>query len=38
MYCSECGKEFDAQDRRIRLCPECKEAKKNKIKTCAVFS
>ena len=36
MYCSECGKEFDAQDRRVRLCPGCKEAKKNKIKTCVV--
>ena len=36
MYCSECRKEFDAQDRRVRLCPECKEAKKNKIKTCVV--
>ena len=36
MYCCECGKEFDAQDRRVRLCPECKETKKNKIKTCVV--
>ena len=36
MYCCECGKEFEAQDKRIRLCPECKEAKKNKIKTCVV--
>ena len=30
MYCSECGKEFETDDRRVRLCPECKELKKNK--------
>ena len=36
MYCSECGKEFDAKDRRVRLCPECKEAKKNKTRICVV--
>ena len=36
MYCSECGKEFETDDRRVRLCPECKEAKKNKTKTCVV--
>lgn len=35
MYCCECGKEFKAQDKRIRLCPECKEDKK-KNKTCVV--
>ena len=36
MYCSECGKEFKTEDKRVRLCPECKEAKKNKTKTCVV--
>ena len=36
MYCCKCGKEFEAQDKRIRFCPECKEAEKNKIKTCVV--
>ena len=36
MYCSECGKEFETQDKRVRLCPDCKEAQKNKIKTCVI--
>ena len=36
MYCSNCGKEFDIKDKRIRYCSECKEAKKNKTKTCIV--
>ena len=36
MYCSNCGKEFEAQDKRVRYCPECREAKKKKNKTCAV--
>ena len=37
MYCSECGKEFVAHDRRVRYCPECKELKKNKTtRTCVV--
>ena len=37
MYCSECGKEFETDDRRVRLCPECKELKKNKTtRTCVV--
>ena len=36
MYCCECGKEFEAQDKRIRLCPECKEAKKNKSRSCVI--
>ena len=35
MYCCECGKEFEAQDKRIRLCPECRE-EKNKKKVCVV--
>ena len=35
MYCCECGKKFEAQDKRIRLCPECKE-EKNKKKVCIV--
>ena len=35
MYCCGCGKEFKAQDKRIRLCPECKE-EKNKTKTCVI--
>ena len=35
MYCSNCGKEFEAQDKRIRLCPECRE-EKNKKKVCVV--
>ena len=35
MYCSNCGKEFEAQDKRIRLCPECKE-ERDKKKTCIV--
>ena len=30
MYCSNCGKEFDIKDKRIRYCPECKELKNNK--------
>ena len=36
MYCSNCGVEFNTKDKRVRLCPECKEAKKNKIKVCVV--
>ena len=37
MFCSECGKEFVAHDRRIRYCPECKGKKKNKTtRTCIV--
>lgn len=36
MFCSECGKEFVARDRRVRLCHECKEAKKNKTRACVV--
>ena len=35
MYCCECGKEFEAQDKRIRLCPECKE-ERDKKKVCIV--
>ena len=35
MYCCECGKEFEAQDKRIRLCPECKEDR-DKKKVCVV--
>ena len=37
MYCSECGKEFDAKDKRVRYCPKCKEIKNNKTtRTCVV--
>ncbi len=36
MYCSNCGKSFDTKDKRIRYCPECKEAKKNKTRSCVV--
>lgn len=36
MYCSNCGKEFNTKDRRVRYCPECKEANKNKNKTCVI--
>ena len=36
MYCSNCGKEFVAHDRRVRLCSKCKEIKNNKTKTCIV--
>ena len=36
MYCSNCGKEIVAHDKRIRYCPDCKEAKKIKIRTCCV--
>ena len=37
MYCSNCGKEFDIKDKRIRYCPECKELKNNKTtRTCVV--
>ena len=37
MYCSNCGKEFDTKDKRVRYCPECKELKKNKTtRTCVV--
>ena len=35
MYCYECGKEFEAQDKRIRLCPDCRE-ERNKKKVCIV--
>ena len=35
MYCCECGKEFEAQDKRIRLCPKCKE-ERDKKKVCVV--
>ena len=35
MYCCECGKKFEAQDKRIRLCPECKE-ERDKKKVCFV--
>ena len=35
MYCCECGKEFEAQDKRIRLCPECKE-ERDKKKVCVI--
>ena len=35
MYCSECGKKFDAKDKRVRLCPECRE-ERNKNKTCVI--
>ena len=36
MYCGNCGKKFDTKDKRVRYCPECKEAKKNKNKTCVI--
>ena len=37
MYCSNCGKEFDIKDKRIRYCPECKELKNNKTtRTCVI--
>ena len=37
MYCSNCGKEFYTEDKRIRLCPECKELKNNNTtKTCVI--
>ena len=37
MYCSNCGKEFETEDRRVRYCPECKELKNNNTtKTCVV--
>ena len=35
MYCCECGKKFEAQDKRIRLCPECKE-ERDKKRVCGV--
>ena len=35
MYFCECGKEFEAQDKRIRLCPECKE-ERDKKKVCVI--
>ena len=35
MYCCECGKEFEAQDKRIRLCPECRE-ERDKKKVCVI--
>lgn len=38
MYCSNCGKKFDTKDKRVRYCPECREANKNKNKnkTCVI--
>ena len=38
MYCSNCGVEFNTKDKRVRYCPECKEANKNKNKnkTCVI--
>lgn len=36
MYCSNCGVEFETKDKRIRYCPDCKEEKKNKTRTCVV--
>ena len=36
MFCSECGKEFKTEDKRVRLCPDCKEEKKNKTRTCVI--
>ena len=37
MYCSNCGKEFQTKDKRIRYCPKCKELKENKpTRTCVV--
>ena len=37
MYCSDCGKEFQTKDKRIRYCPKCKELKENKpTRTCVV--
>ena len=36
MYCSNCGVEFNTKDKRARLCPECKEAKKNKSRPCVI--
>ena len=35
MYCSNCGKEFNTKDKRVRLCPECKE-ERDKKKVCVV--
>ena len=36
MYCSNCGVEFNAKDKRVRYCPECREANKKKNKTCVI--
>lgn len=35
MYCNNCGKEFNSKDKRVRLCPECRE-ERNKKKVCVV--
>ena len=35
MYCSNCGVEFNAKDKRVRYCPECKE-ERDKKKVCVV--
>ena len=35
MYCSNCGVEFNATDKRVRYCPECKE-ERDKKKVCVV--
>ena len=35
MYCSNCGKEFNTKDKRVRLCPECRE-ERNKKKVCVI--
>lgn len=36
MYCSNCGVKFDTKDKRVRYCPECKEAGKNKTRACVI--
>lgn len=38
MYCSNCGVEFETKDKRVRHCPKCREAmkNKNKNKTCVI--
>ena len=35
MYCSNCGVKFDTKDKRVRLCPECKEDR-DKKRVCVV--